>query len=477
MLILVNEKGSDLWSLEEQERYKEIKAELDQLYSVKAIRENQSCNSKQTPKGHSFPNTPDCEKFAKSVANGTAIQIYNKERTLPDPCGTSELAKINTALSNFFTAVKGLKKYADLYINGTINKLSNITSLIRNTSQIIGAILKTLINRLRDFILDSIRKGINALIDSLLPTLAKAIKNTIVQKIVDEIFCRFKDIVQGLANLVTDFLFELVGKIVNVPFCIAQQFTNALVNNIAAIVDDAVGPLLDEINDVLSGIASVVSDVFQALDYIIGFEAFLCAKPNCPEIKKFKASPWGGPLQAQIDAFENFSPIPTASGIVGTVDDYISNIEIFGQKIGDAGKIDSDITSCDPSVYECGPPSIEIFGGGGMGAVGQAVVDNIGRTIGVDLISGGSGYTRPPFVSFIDNCEDTFTTGYAEINDQGQVTDIVMTSTPVAPPRDGRTENELPSSIPTAGVENDYVVCLSGFRIKETGIGYTINFQ
>jgi len=472
---VLNKKAKSQWTLEEEERFNEIKAELDQLDSVKVIRENQSCISRQTPKGFIFKNTPDCEKFAKSIANGTAIQIYNKERTLPDPCGTSELAKINTALSNFFTAVKGLKKYADLYINGAINKLSNITSLIRNTSQIIGAILKTLINRLRDFILDSIRKGISALIDSLLPTIAKAIKNTIVQKIVDQIFCRFKDIVQGLANLVTDFLFELVGKIVNVPFCIAQQFTNALVNNIAAIVDDAVGPLLDEINDVLSGITSVVSDVFQALDYIIGFEAFLCAKPNCPEIKKFKASPWGGPLQAQIDSFENFLPIPTAGGIVGTVDDYISNIEIFGQQIGDTGEIDSDITSCDPSVYECGPPSIEIFGGGGIGAVGQAVVDNIGRTIGVDLIFGGSGYTRPPFVSFIDNCEDTFTTGYAEINDQGQVTDIVMTSTPVAPLRDGRTENELPSSIFTAGAENDYVVCLSGFRIKETGIGYTIN--
>jgi len=56
-------------------------------------------------------------------------------------------------------------------------------------------------------------------------------------------------------------------------------------------------------------------------------------------------------------------------------------LKYFGQRIGDTGEIDSDITNCDPSVYECGPPSIEIFGGGGIGAVGQAVVDNIGRTI------------------------------------------------------------------------------------------------
>ena len=49
-------------------------------------------------------------------------------------------------------------------------------------------------------------------------SVAKAIKNTVIQVIVDNIFCAFKDIAKGFVNLVTDFLFELVGKIVNVPF-------------------------------------------------------------------------------------------------------------------------------------------------------------------------------------------------------------------------------------------------------------------
>lgn len=434
-------------------------------------------NSRQTVKGHNLPKAPSSEKFASTVAAQEALEHYNKERSLPDPCGDSELSKINTQLSKFFIAVKGLKKYGELYVNGTINKLSNITSLIRQTSQLIGAVLKTLINRLRDFIIDTIRKAIESLIDGLLPTIAKAIKNTIVQKIIDEIFCRFKDIIAGLANLVTDFLFELVGKIVNVPFCAAQQFTNALINNIAAIVDNAIGPLLDEINDVLGGITEVVGSVFEALDFILGFEAFLCAKPNCPEIKSFKASPWGGPTQSQIDSFNNFKPSSFASEGIGSVNDYIDNIEIFGSRLGDsAGSIPSSITDCNTNPLECGPPRVEIFGGGGFGAVGEAVVDNIGRTIGVNLRFGGSGYTRPPFVSFIDNCEDTFTSGYAEINDRGQVTNIVMTTTPVAPPRNGRTEFDDPSDTFTGGVQegNDYIVCLVGFRILSTGIGYTV---
>ena len=496
----LNQKSSRSWTQEEQDKFKELRAKQDSLFKEKAIRENKECNSKQTSKGHNLPNTPECEKFAKSVANGRAIEKYNTERDLPDPCGTSELSKINTALHKFFTTLKGIKKYADIYIKGALNKISSITNLIRNTARIIGAVLKTLVNRLRDWLIDKIRRGIEKLIDMILPTIAKVIKNTIVQAIVDEIFCRFKDIVKGLANLVTDFLFELIGKVVNAPFCLAQQFTNALVNNLAAIIDESLGPVLDQINDILSGVTSVVGSVFQALDYILGFEAFLCAKPNCPEIKKFKASPWAGPSQSQIDAFNNFLPVPTESDIVGGVEDYINNIEIFGTRIGDAPTASSSITNCDPSAFECGPPKIEIFGGGGVGAVGQAVVDNIGRTIGVDLIFGGSNYTRPPFVAFVDSCEDTFTTGYAVINDDGQVTDIVMTSTPVAPPNDGRTEFDLPSDStgragnggrtefdPPSGSTGragnggvgsdgtDYVVCLEGFRVADTGVGYTTN--
>ena len=476
----LNEKGSDLWNEEEQEKYKEISAETDALFKAKAAKTNEDCNVRETAKGFTFKDTPACEKYFNSVAFRSALTTYQTERDLPDPCGTSEMSKINTALQKFFEVVKGIKKYGNLYVNGTINKLQNITALIRNTSQIIGAVLKTLVNRLRDFLLDKIRKGISDLINMLLPTVAKVIKNTVIQAVVDNIFCAFKDIVKNLANMAGDFLFELVGKIVNVPFCAAQQFTNALINNIAVIVDNAVGPILDKINDVLGGVTKIVGSVFQALDFILGFEAFLCAKPNCPEIKKFKASPWGGPSQSQIDDFAGFLDVPSESEIVEGAIDFIDKQSIFKQPLGDAaGKFPSSITDCDVSAFKCGPPSIEIFGGGGAGAVAEAIVDNVGRTIGVDLTNGGAGYTRPPFVSFVDSCEDTFTSGYAVISEsgenRGQVVDIILTTTPPAPPRDGRTEFDPPSDVVVEQPSNDFVVCLEGFRILDTGVGYTVN--
>ncbi len=481
----LNKDGSSLWTEEEKEKHKMLSAETDALIRARAANDlidgvPVECNARETAKGFTFKDTPACEKYFNSVAFRSALTTYQTERDLPDPCGTSEMSKINTQLQKFFTIVKGIKKYGDLYVNGTINKIQNLTSLIRNTSRIIGAVLKTLTNRLRDFLLSKIRAGIEDLINMLLPTVAKAIKNTVIQVIVDNIFCAFKDIAKGFVNLVTDFLFELVGKIVNVPFCAAQQFTNALVNNIAAVVDDAVGPILDQINDVLGGITKIVGNVFQALDYILGFEAFLCAKPNCPEIKKFKASPWGGPSQAEIDDFAGFLDIPSEGEITNDITKFIDGIELFGEPLGDsAGTIPSSITKCDVSAFKCGPPSIEIFGGGGIGAVAEAVVDNAGRTIGVNLINGGSGYTRPPFVSFVDSCEDTFTSGYAIISESGgtgggKVIDIVITSGPTPTyPSDGRTEFD-PVSDGKPPLK-DFVVCLEGFRILDTGVGYTVN--
>jgi len=484
--------------------------------------------TRQTSKSFALSDTPAWEKYIKSSDFARISQIYNKERDLPDPCGKGELSKINIALKKFFTALKGIKEYGELYINGSINKISNITNLIKSTSKIIASVLKSLISRLRDFLIDKIRKALDSVLDSILPTVAKQYKNTTIQLIIDQIFCSFKDIISNLLNLVIDFLNELIGKIINVPFCATQQFVNALINNLAAIIDKTLGPILDQVNDILGGVGKIVGSVFEAIDYILGFESFLCAAPNCPELKEFKAGPWGGPSSAQIDTFNNFAKVPTAEGIVGKVDDYISNIEIFGDRLGDASSPSSSITECDADAYRCGPPKILIFGGGGIGAVGEAVIDNIGRTIGVSLLNRGSGYKRPPFVSFVDNCATTFTSGYAVIDDNpdsstnGQIIDIVMTNIAPSAPADGKDEYDytllgsLVDSSPTDGglgtgagsggdgsgsggdgsgsggdgsgsggdgsgsggdnkITDDYIVCLNGFTIVNTGTGYTEN--
>ena len=68
---------------------------------------------------------------------------------------------------------------------------------------------------------------------------------------------------------------------------------------------------------------------------------------------------------------------------------------------------------------ECGPPTIQIFGGGGIGAAGNPIVGNDGAILAVDIIRGGNGYQYPPLVSARDICNygsgASFTTIIGEV--------------------------------------------------------------
>ena len=462
----------------EEERNNLI-SEFKQVTDEIIKRDVENCITNQTDKPPTLKDTPDCERWDKSTALIEARQKYQTEVPLADPCGTSTFAQINTHLLSFFKTLKKIKNYAQFYVNGTINKIQNITQLIRNTAKIIGSVLKILVQRVRDWIIGKIRAGIQDLIDQLLPTVTKVIKNTVIQQIIDTILCKFKDIMNGLVEMIGDFLFELVGKIVNVPFCAATQWTSAIINKLSADIDRAIGPLLDQINDVLSGIANVAGSVFEAIDFILGFESFLCQKPKCPEVKSWFGDPRSdGPSPTEIDNFNNnFLNVPSEGEIIESATGWTENLPIFGGTLGQYdGTIPDSITQCDTAPFRCGPPSVQIFGGGGIGAVGNAVVNKFGQIMGVDLTFGGSNYSSPPFVSFIDPCENgNYASGYAEINDEGQVINIVMTNngSGYLNRPSGLNEFDLPIPPDPSGESvNDYVTCLTGFDIISTGIGY-----
>jgi len=460
---------------------------LQQIEKRGLLKGKPQCFKKESDNSYVFTDTPECEQFLKTVIGNNLAALAQKKYSLPDPCGTSELAKINTALQKFFITLKGIKKYGNLYLNGVLNKTSNLISLVRSTSTIISSVLKGLVQRFRNYILYKIRRGIIDVIDKLFPNLVTNVKNTLFQRIIDTILCKFKDIIKGLKDLVVDFLFELIGKVANAPFCVAEQFTNALVNNLASSIDKAIGPVLEDITEVLGGVTKFAGQVFEALDFILGFEAFLCAKPNCPEINEYAAGPWGGPSPTNPNAFERFLASPDLDA--GEATTFINNTlnDTLGLGFLDKGvggesiqAPPGSVTDCSTAPFKCGPPTVEFFGGGGAGAVGAAVVDTAGKILGVDLVYGGSSYTRPPFVTFMDSCgRGNYASGYTKIDDNGQVIEVVMVNNGSGYMNivDGTTEfdddpEDITIPFPVEERVTDYVVCLKEIEVISTGIGY-----
>ena len=74
----------------------------------------------------------------------------------------------------------------------------------------------------------------------------------------------------------------------------------------------------------------------------------------------------------------------------------------------------------------CGPPKLKFFGGGGVGASANPVVDGSGNLIAVDLVSGGFGYTSPPQVQVLDPCKNGSGAVLQTIIENGVVVQVIV---------------------------------------------------
>ena len=74
----------------------------------------------------------------------------------------------------------------------------------------------------------------------------------------------------------------------------------------------------------------------------------------------------------------------------------------------------------------CGPPKLKFFGGRGIGATANPVVDINGNLIAVDLVSGGFGYISPPQVQVIDPCNNGSGAVLETIIENGVVVQVIV---------------------------------------------------
>ena len=106
---------------------------------------------------------------------------------------------------------------------------------------------------------------------------------------------------------------------------------------------------------------------------------------------------------ADANAYEKLNPETVFIFIDGDKKvKYLSISEVNNLTIRDLLRSDP----CEVGPQPCGPPALKFFGGGGIGAEANPVVDSSGNLIAIDLISGGFGYTTPPFVQVIDPCRN-----------------------------------------------------------------------
>ena len=407
----------------------------------------------------------------------TTIEHYydNKSYDIvaPDKCEDSQQKSggIAKGLQKFFEKVNKLEKFSDGYIDPVLNKIVDIDEEIDKATDEISQAMSGIIRGARFKLFEDINKKVDDAIDFLSPDYL--IKSLEVKKAKDGVFCAIENILNGLKNMVGNFLKGLLGNLLNIPLCAAEQFMAGLMSMLNFRIGSLLAPLLGG----LSALTGMAMPSFQGImSKAMGISAaalslFECEGQKCSLVPDFLTDSGPDPkktlgLEGVLDKFTTLSGSGLVGGLTGLVGLSFPNVSGISDEIGGlsgSSPLEGLVGGCNVTDKTCYPPRIEIFGGGGLGAAADAVVNEIGQVIGVRMTDFGIGYTEAPYVSVIDDCDNGRGASGRAIMNGDQVVNIVF---------DNVGSGYLaPDSVADAsGV--DVIGYIDGAEIVTTGAGY-----
>jgi hypothetical protein len=398
---------------------------------------------------------------------------------VPSYCenGNKKFNKLQQALLKFVQFLNTLEIVNGQYVNKVLNKVVSITGEISSAANVISDILIGIVRTARNDIIDKIYEMLaNFFGISIEPPVIKLAKRTAVESIIDSIICAFEKILSQIVSFVINFLTDMVGKVLNVAVCAVESFLGNIIGTITNAINDTIGPALSQITSLIGGsFGSITNIIGKALGITKSVLSLLsCEDKQCYENYDYEMNKgFVSPSNQNLDRILNYSLTVSANNLARdskpVINNWLSQVGISSDTSG------GDFGSCDTNVFECGFPRITLFGGNGLGANAEAVVNSVGQIMGALVTNRGKSYTTPPYVSITDSCGfGGGATAYAEISDQGEVTNIVVTNPgnnylgPV-------NENESSPCFVNPATETGTEVSssISKVIIVNTGIGYS----
>jgi hypothetical protein len=294
-------------------------------------------------------------------------------------------------ISNIKLLLTKLSYYANLAKRGASDLVSSAEGIIKSITRAISSLTNTLLDRARGYIINKINNGIKDVMNFLPPFLRPGF-NVKATGILGRLSCAFNNIKDKISGVASDLVDQFIDNYVNAPLCAATSFLGGLLGNVIGEINGAIDSAVSAINSLLNigtGYVDKALDVLElALDILKLFE---CDKDEakCPDTTKW--SFWTGPRDLEFQV---------AEGAKRTIKNIISEVETVlpGSEKGTTSN------PCNSRQVPCGPPRIQIAGGGGSGASANAVVNSVGAILGLDFSSFGSGYIREPQIRVVDSC-------------------------------------------------------------------------
>ena len=372
---------------------------------------------------------------------------------------------IRRALASFVEVAGKFESYQDAYIDPVMDEMRDIQKLVGETAQVISDSYSQVIRLSRSFLFAKIAELSEDMMGFM--QLDSLLKDISVKKAKDSIYCLLENVIKSLKNTIKNFLTGLLGKLVQAPLCAAEQFLAGLNSRMFNEIEYAIGDAMSSLSGLLGPtIGNFMGFMDKAMGYAqIGLALLECEGQECDPEPYDWALNFGADKQQKLD-FKKTIDISSKFNVAGIGKSVSDGIDKFfgldDDDVENAEYVKDLLGSCPILNKECGPPKIEIFGGGGFGAAANAVINELGEIVGVNMQSLGVGYTEKPFVSIVDNCDGRGAEGEAILED-GKVINIII--------RNGGGGYQVPDEVSDAdGI--DVVGEIEGVEIIRTGRDY-----
>ena len=437
----------------------------------------------------------DSQKSPRNVSPAQAKVIGSDEISyfsgigeviqLADGSNNTVISKISTEISNLLNKIKNASAiFLNLanevrFVVQKIQAISNqlvgnmVTAFYKKLAPIINKGLKLLYRQVYNLILAATKIPALAHKAGVAAQNAMVIPVQNIQKIVGSLT---GSIVGSLGGTISGLLNAVVDNQTRFVTCASTQFTGALVNDVINKASQGMSSVLGGIGSILkffpsfsvSGILRTSSDAIKGLvgvldsnqtkgkaqgmvkQWVIGSGAKNAAAYNFNDIlasanfmdAASKATEGIGVANNAIDAASGLigavnSATGVANAVASTAKDVVGPFrELAALSKTPGNKSPSGSCYAGPPV-SCGPPVVNIFGGGGLGGAALPIFGSVvgevgsktGSIIGVQLTNPGYGYQFPPYVEIVDECGQGYgAVARAVLNDDGTIKYIYIVS-------------------------------------------------
>ena len=411
-----------------------------------------------------------------SAGNKQVNENTNNETDDEIFCETNEIAKMTTELKKFTQKLQLLQQLneSSTYLDPVYGGFVDMKKEIKFTASKIHNSMTGLVRRGRTWL---IQESVGKFSEDLSKKVDRHTKLKVTNatsRLNKLIYCNIEKIADGLLDYIEGSLENMVGSILDVPICAIENFLGDMFGQVLNVLDNDLGGLFGQLNNLHGGGIALPSEVFSKGIQIANLitNVLECDGVTCPVEPTSFSNKYG--VQKKIeDKMDGIVEKASLNKLINPLLDKIDNA------------IDAEPSKpdCNTNVLRCGPPKVDFIGGGGRGVTGSAIVNAIGRVIGVAIGGAGSGFTSPPLLTFVDSCGNgSAAGGYPRIKD-GKIVDVVITEpgsgflpNTTETTRDENGDLVVKEVIPDPNGNYDgeisYVTQLDDVVVQNAGVGY-----